>query len=122
MTEIISPDKNAKANDKRTKKKLMKNMKKDKEKGRAKKKLRNFSYENHQLLFGVHVFPLRIQQTKIMLSATVRYATRITTESSHLQHKVQGFHTQNNNSNKWMVLGKKKRKNGIFLWNLWKRQ
>lgn len=81
-------------------------------------------YTNCNLMYTFFI-SLRIQQTKIMLGATVRYATRITTESSHLHHKVQGFHTQNNNNSNnnhgWLVK-EKKIEEKRYISNLRKRQ
>lgn len=61
-------------------------------------RLRNSAFYKTLTVIRSTRFSLRIQQSKGILSATIRYATRITTESSHPHHKVQGFHTQNNNS------------------------
>lgn len=58
---------------------------------------RNSFFFKRTVYFGVHVLSLRsfVKNERNASSATVRYATRITTESSHLHHKVQGFHTPN---------------------------
>lgn len=107
-------------------KKNSKRKKNKKKKWKSKRKKRENQFERATNCYSVYTIFRYVSLTKpkIMLSATVRYATRITTESSHLHHKVQGFHTQNNNSNKsgwcWDQRAnereweRKRRKNGIF--------
>lgn len=101
MTENVLPDKNE-----------VKKNNNNKMETEKKKSIWEIRYEFTNCFSVYTVFRNVSNKTK-MLNATVRYATRITTESSHLHHKVQGFHTQNNNSNnhnEWCWLGKKKEK------------
>lgn len=100
MTENVLPDENEVKKDNTNKMET------------EKKSIREIRYEFTNCFSVYTVFRNVFNKTK-MLNATVRYATRITTESSHLHHKVQGFHTQNNNSNnhnEWCWLGKKRGK------------